>query len=80
MSLDKSLVVKNKLQRSRNVLKRDERIEKLLEDERWSEGDSVFGLPKVTIVKIKRVKTKKKKAEGEEETEAGAAEAEVSTE
>ena len=70
MSIDKSLVVKSKLKRSRNVLKRDERIQRLLEEERWNEGDAVFGLPKVKIVKVKRVKQKAKKKEEEEGAEA----------
>jgi hypothetical protein len=29
------------------VLKRDERVEQLKGEERWSENESVFGLPKV---------------------------------
>jgi len=65
MSIDKSLVVKDKLKRSRNVLKRDERIERLVDEERWNEGDSVFGLPKVKVVKVKRGKHKEKKKEEE---------------
>ena len=47
MSIDRSLKVKGALKRHRNVLTRAERIEKLKEEERWSEGDSVFGLSKV---------------------------------
>ena len=47
MSIHKSLKLKNTLQRARSVLTRWERIEKLKEQERWSEGDSVLGLPKV---------------------------------
>ena len=48
MSIDPSLKVKNALSRHRNVLSRAERIEKLKEEERWSEGDSLLGLPKVS--------------------------------
>jgi small basic protein (TIGR04137 family) len=47
MSVDPSLKIKGALIRHRNVLTRAERIEKLKEEERWSEGDSLFGLPKV---------------------------------
>ena len=47
MSIDPSLKVKGTLERHRNVLTRAERIEKLKDEERWSEGDSLLGLPKV---------------------------------
>jgi small basic protein (TIGR04137 family) len=47
MSIDRSLKIKGALSRHRNVLTRTERIEKLREEERWSEGDSLLGLPKV---------------------------------
>lgn len=62
MSLHRSLVSKSALKRHRNVLTRAERVKKLLEEEAWQEGRSVFGLPKV---RIRRVKAggKQKKAE-----------------
>lgn len=47
MSIDRSFKVKGALSRHRNVLKRAERIEVLKDEERWSEGDSLLGLPKV---------------------------------
>lgn len=47
MSLDRSLKSANALIRHRNVLTRDERIVRLKEAEKWQEGRSVFGLPKV---------------------------------
>ncbi len=47
MSIDRSLKIKGALRRHRNVLTRTERIEKLKEEEKWSEEDSLFGLPKV---------------------------------
>ena len=47
MSIDRSFKVKGALSRHRNVLKRAERIEILRDEERWSEGDSLLGLPKV---------------------------------
>lgn len=47
MSIDRSLKIKGALTRHRNVLSRAERIEQLKDEEKWSEGDSVLGLPKV---------------------------------
>lgn len=47
MSIHRSLKVKAGLLRSRNVLKRIERIEALQKKGKWEEGESVYGLPKV---------------------------------
>ena len=47
MSIDPSLKIKGALTRHRNVLTRAERIEKLKDEERWAEGDSLLGLQKV---------------------------------
>jgi len=47
MSIDRSLKIKGALRRHRNVLTRAERIERLKEEDRWSEDDSLLGLPKV---------------------------------
>jgi len=47
MSIDRSLKIKGALSRHRNVLTRAERIEKLKDEEQWSEGESLLGLPKV---------------------------------
>ena len=47
MSLDRSLKVHGALTRHRNVLTRAERIQQLKDEERWREGDSVYGLAKV---------------------------------
>jgi small basic protein (TIGR04137 family) len=47
MSIDPSLKIKGALTRHRNVLTRAERIEQLKEEDRWSEEDSLLGLPKV---------------------------------
>ena len=68
MSIDQSLRRKNMLARSRNVLTRAERIKVLKDEERWKDGRSPFGLPKVRVLKIKaKAKVKKEeKAEGEE--------------
>ena len=72
MTLDKSLKIRMGKMRNRNVLTRAERIQKLVEAERWSEGDSVIGLPKVRVQKVSLKKKKKVKkddeAEGEGET------------
>ena len=70
MTIDKSLRVRAGMIRSRNVLTRAERLEKLQETDRWKEGDPILGLPKVRVVKISLKKKKKvKKAEEEEEGE-----------
>ncbi len=67
MSLDKSLKSRNSLVRHRNVLTRAERLEKLEEEERWNEGTSVLGLPKVVHRKATLVKKEKVKAEETDE-------------
>lgn len=54
--------------RARNVLKRGERIAVLKEQDRWEEGRSALGLPKVRIQKVAAGKKKKEKKEEEEET------------
>jgi small basic protein (TIGR04137 family) len=47
MSVHKSLAPRNRLSRSRNVLKRHERLAILAAEGRWEKGeDSVYGLPK----------------------------------
>jgi small basic protein (TIGR04137 family) len=78
MSIDKSLRRKNTLARSRNVLTRGERIKALQADERWTDGRSPFGLPKVRVMKISKKPKGKAKEEATEEaaaTEAAPAEA-----
>ncbi len=62
MSIDKSLRRKNSLARARSVLTRGERILKLKELEKWEEGRSPFGLPKVRVQKHVVKKAKKEKA------------------
>jgi len=59
MSIDRSLKVKGALTRHRNVLTRPERIEKLQEEDRWQQGDSVTGLPKVANRKTRVAKETK---------------------
>ncbi len=46
MSIDKSLKKGGSLARSRNVLKRAERLALLQEDDRWKPSQGVFNLPK----------------------------------
>ena len=60
MTIDKSLKVKKGVTRSRNVLTRVERIEKMKEMDKWQEGDSPFSLPKTRVYRV--VLNKKKKA------------------
>lgn len=70
MTIDKSLKVQKGLIKSRSVLTRAERLAKLVETERWKEGDPVLGLPKVRVQKLSL--KKKKKVKKEEDTEKAA--------
>jgi small basic protein (TIGR04137 family) len=72
MTIDKSLRVRAGAIQNRNVLTRAERIAKLIETERWKQGDSVLGLPKVRVLKL-ALKKKKKAAKAEEGAEGEAA-------
>jgi small basic protein (TIGR04137 family) len=74
MSVDPSLKIKGALARHRNVLTRAERIEQLKDEERWSEEDSVFGLPKVAHRKS-RAGRKGEEGEAKEAAPEAAAEA-----
>lgn len=69
MTMDKSLRVSKGLIRARSVLTRAERIERLKAADRWSDGDSPFGLDKVRVYKLTLKKKKKKKEEDEGEDE-----------
>ncbi len=71
MSIDSSLRGRGRLARSRNVLKREERIAFMKAEDRWTGKESPFGLAKTRVAKSTLGKKKKKKAEGEE-GEAGA--------
>ena len=53
MSQHPSLRVDSVGTKHRNVLKRYERIKKLQDQEKWQDGNSAFGLPKVKSVKLK---------------------------
>ena len=63
----------------RNVLTRAERLEKLEEEDRWSEGASVLGLAKVVHRKAVLAKSKGKAEEVSEAAE-GSAETSEQTE
>lgn len=66
MTIDKSLKVRRGATSSRSVLTRAERLERLKENERWTEGMSPIGLPKVRVKKLSLKKKKKTKKEDEE--------------
>ena len=67
MSIDKTLKAGLGLARARNVLKRGERIARLMEEDRWSNGSSPLGLQKVRVFKaVAGKKVKKVKEEGDE--------------
>jgi small basic protein (TIGR04137 family) len=70
VSLHKSFSSKGGTGGHRNVLTRAERLAKLKDEERWKDGSSVFGIPKVRSIKPKKKGKAAKKAEG---TEAGGA-------
>lgn len=63
MTIDRSLKRKGRLSRSRNVLKRDERIAQMESQEKWLEGASPLGIPKTRVIKVTLGKKKKVKAE-----------------
>lgn len=64
MTIDKSLKIRRGSSGTRSVLTRAERLTKLKESDRWTEGNSPFGIPKVRVTKL--VMKKKKKAKEEE--------------
>jgi len=68
MSIHPSLGSSEKGKKHRSVLSRSERLKMMLGKGQWKEGDKVFGLPKIKIVKMKIKKEKAEKvpaAEGE---------------
>jgi small basic protein (TIGR04137 family) len=72
MTIDKSLKVRRGATSTRSVLTRAERLERLKETDRWKDGDSPLGLPKVRVRKL-AMKKKKKKAKEEEGADGAAA-------
>ncbi len=57
MSIHKSLKLKGSLARTRNVFKRDERIELMKERGTWEEGQSIYGLAKTRVSFAKKSTT-----------------------
>jgi small basic protein (TIGR04137 family) len=72
MTIDKSLKVRRGATSNRSVLTRIERLEKLKEMDRWTEGDSPLGLAKVRVRKLQMKKKKKEKKEEDATTKKGA--------
>jgi len=58
MSQHPSLSSSTKSKRHRSVLKRFERLRILKDKDKWEDDDSIFGLPKIKIVKVKVKKGK----------------------
>lgn len=73
MSIHRSLVLREKLRRHRNVLTRSERLQRLIEDGKFEDKSSVFGLPKLRNILIRAKKVKKETAETAAEGAAPAA-------
>jgi small basic protein (TIGR04137 family) len=73
MTMDKSLRTRRGMARARSVLSRGERLTRLKEAERWQDGQSPLGLPKVRVYKLAMKKKKKKKEEEEGAAAAGGA-------
>ena len=74
MAQHPSLRSKEKGKQHRSVLKRYEKVKALKEKEKWKEGNSVFGLLKLKILrfKLKKEKAQPAAAEGAEAAEGAA--------
>jgi small basic protein (TIGR04137 family) len=74
MSIDKSLKRKGGMTRARCVLTRAERIAKMIENGKWTDDSSPFGLAKTRVQKIVlKKKAKKEATEGGDAAAAAAA-------
>jgi len=73
MSQHPSLRSSEKDKKQRSVLKRFERLKHLHDKGEWKEGTSIFGMPKIKILKfkIKKEKAVEETAEAGAETAAG---------
>lgn len=71
MSIDKSLKRKTGGISNRSVLTRAERINTLKEADKWIDGRSPFGLPKVRVLKISLKKVKKEEKEEDPKAKPG---------
>ena len=67
VSLDKSLRRGSNMGGTRNVLKRAERLKQLESEDRWTDGSTVLGMPKVRVIRNVVGKKKKKKVKDEDE-------------
>jgi small basic protein (TIGR04137 family) len=67
MSLHPSLKVDSAGAQQRSVLTRIERIKDMMKKGQWSEEQTVIGLPKIKIVRVKAGKKTKKAEEKTEE-------------
>lgn len=72
MSIHPSLRKDTKDKQQRSVLKRIERVNKLMSEEKW-EDDKVFSLPKIKTLKLKIKKEKATPEAADSTTVAGAA-------
>ncbi len=72
MTIDKSLKIRRGATSNRSVLSRAERLERLKETDRWVEGQSPLGLPKVRVKKLSMKTNKKEKKEGDDAAAAAA--------
>ena len=77
MSIHPSLALSLKGRKQRSVLKRVERIKYFMDKGSFNQESSVFGLPKIKVLKIKVVK--KEKAEGASAAPAAAGTASAKT-
>lgn len=66
MSIDKSLKRKGGMSANRCVMKRTERILKMMSDGKWTDAMSPYGIPKTRVQKIVlKKKVKAEKTEGD---------------
>ena len=75
MSQHPSLKSSTKGKAHRSVWKRFERLKFLMDKDKWSEGNSIFGLPKMKLLKLK-IKKEKTEASAEATAAEGAVAAE----
>lgn len=61
MSLHRSLHIDEFKNKKRSVRKRAERIRSLILQKKWETGNTVFGLPKEKVVRMKLLKEEKVK-------------------
>ena len=67
MTLDNSLKVKAGAIKTRNVLTRAERVQRLMDLDKFDQEKSIVGMPKVRVVKVSLKKKKKvKKADDDD--------------